>query len=135
MKIKYRAGYRYQLWETYEVQTVVRAFPIIDTKFIRLDDTGLLTIREGYAWDGASGPGIDTKNFMRGSLVHDACYQLIRTGLLDPAWRGTVDRELQRMVKEDGMSSIRAAWVHWAVSKFGKPYADPADERPVLEAP
>lgn len=44
---------------------------------------GDLSIRRGYSWDGPSGPTIDTGTFMRGSLVHDFLYQLLREGVFD----------------------------------------------------
>jgi hypothetical protein len=42
---------------------------------------------KGYAWNGPSGPTLDTRNFMRGSLVHDALYQLMREGRMDNGLR------------------------------------------------
>lgn len=116
--IKYRAGYKYQLAEPYTVQTNIKPDEAIVDAFIVLTPSGLLTICAGYAWDGPSGPTIDTKNFMRGSLVHDALYQLMREKRLDCGWRDTADRELQRLCREDGMSAIRAWWVYQGV-KFG----------------
>ena len=52
--------------------------------WVSIQPDGRLVIQKGYAWDGPSGPTIDTENFMRGSLVHDALYQLFREGKLDP---------------------------------------------------
>lgn len=46
-----------------------------------LDETGLLTWEEYYAWDGAS-CSPDLKSVKRGSLVHDILFQMIRLGLL-----------------------------------------------------
>lgn len=131
--IKYREGYEYQLIEDYQVQTSIKPESWAICSFIKLDSSGYLTIKEGYAWDGPSGPAIDTKNFMRGSLVHDALYQLMREKLLDYGWRKEADRELVRLCKEDGMSSIRAAWVYSGV-RFG---GGPAATEPVriLSAP
>lgn len=78
---------------------------------------GLLTMKKGYAWDGPSGPTIDTKNFMRGSLVHDALYQLMRNGQLAPQWREGADQELRRICREDGMNRFRAWYVLQGVRK------------------
>ena len=50
-----------------------------------LNESGCLQIAAGYAWDGASGPTIDTRNSMIASLVHDALYQLIREDNYPPA--------------------------------------------------
>jgi hypothetical protein len=116
--IKYREGYKYQLAEPYVIDIAIKPDAHVSNDFLILSPEGVLIINKGYAWDGPSGPTIDTDNFMRGSLVHDALYQLMREGLIDLGWRETADRELQRICKEDGMSSIRAWWVYRGV-RFG----------------
>ena len=67
--IVYKGGYKYQLKETYSVRISITPADTINTEYIVLDNTGDLTIKEGYAWDGPSGPTIDTLTFMRGSLM------------------------------------------------------------------
>lgn len=116
--IRYRSGYKYQLAESYTVRTKIKIEAPIFHDFIQLKEDGTLTIGLGYAWDGPSGPTIDTKNFMRGSLIHDALYQLMREKVLDCGWREIVDQELRRVCREDGMSWIRAWWVYKGV-RFG----------------
>jgi len=97
---------------------------------------GYLTIHKGYAWDGPSGPAIDTRNFMRGSLIHDALYQLMREKQLDKTiYRKKADRLLQKICGEDGMSSLRAWGVYQAVRSCGDPNADPAAKRPTKKVP
>lgn len=79
-----------------------------------------MQIKKGYCWDGPSGPTIDTDNFMRGSLFHDAWYQVMREY---PFWRGyrnDADCMLMEHCLEDGMSSLRARWVYWGVKTFGR---------------
>ncbi len=88
--------------------------------FIQLQSSGDLFISAGYAWDGPSGPTVDTPSFMRGSLVHDALYQLMREGLISSTYREYADDLLREIVLQDGMLPLRAKWVHWAVRKFGK---------------
>ena len=66
--IEYRSGYKYQLASDYSIEINIKPAKDIDTKFIKLDTKGNLTIIEGYAWDGPSGPVIDTKENMRASL-------------------------------------------------------------------
>ena len=117
--IRYRAGYRYQLAEPYEVHVGIAPSATIEHPFFRLTVVGWLTIQAGYAWDGASGPAIDTKSFMRGSLVHDVCYQAMSLGLLAVEWREAADQLLRRLCREDGMSRLRAWWVYRAVRWFG----------------
>lgn len=133
--IKYKGGYKYQLVEDYKCKTNICPLVNIHTEYISLTISGWLTIRSGYAFDGPSGPAIDTKNFMRGSLVHDAFYQLMREEKLQQKWRIPADKELQRLCREDGMSLIRSTWVYLAVKFFGGPNASKKNERKVQKAP
>lgn len=152
--ILYRSGYKYQLATTYQVIITALAGLSIDTEFITIKPGGWLEIRSGYAWDGPSGPTkaiseilvkipfvgtwlLDKfiKSFMRGSLVHDALYQLIRTGLLDPEWRGPADRELKLICLQDGMSKARAFYVYKALRAAGSFAASPDNKKKVYTAP
>lgn len=134
--IAYTGGYRYQLKETYTDVIEIKPSSRIDTDYIKLDIDGKLTIMKGYAWDGPSGPTIDILNFMRGSLVHDALYQLMRENHLDHnSHREAADRILQRICKEDGMWSLRAWWVYQGVRLFAHYPSDPASKRPLTRAP
>ena len=134
--IEYNDGYKYQLKETYSLPIEIQPDADITTPFIRLDTRGNLTLVKGYAWDGPSGPTIDTLNFMRGSLAHDALYQLMREKELDhDTYREAADQILQRICKEDGMCSLRAWWFYHGVRLFADPAADPASKRPAIRAP
>lgn len=89
--------------------------------YIVLDFTSrTLQIKKGYCWDGPSGPTIDTDNFMRGSLFHDAWYQVMREHEFYRQFRDDADRWLQAMCLADGMSRWRAQWVYWGVKTFGR---------------
>lgn len=122
-------GYKYELLEDCIVKTAILGIPI-DTSFAILDyTTGELTIKARYAWDGASGPAFDTKTIMRGSLVHDCLYQLMREGLLDrEKYRKYADELLRDICLEDGMWKMRANWVYWAVQSFAKRTSEPEKE-------
>jgi len=133
--IKYKSGYKYQLVESYYTRVDIKILKPISLNYIALGIDGNLLIKKGYCWDGPSGPTIDTKNFMRGSLIHDALYQLMREGLLGPAWRRKADKELRKACLEDGMSKIRAWCVYYSVRKFAAFAADPKNKKPVLTAP
>ena len=137
MSISYRAGYKYQLARDYAlvVPPALRPLVPIKTEFIELAPDGRMLFRRAYAWDGPSGPAIDTKTFMRGSLVHDGVYQLIREMLLPPAAKEPGDRLLQSICLEDGMWAARAWWVYQGVRFGGGPAADPANTKPILVAP
>lgn len=133
--IRYREGYNYQLAQDYSVATAIKPMGFVRSALLRLDTDGELYILAGYAWDGPSGPALDTPNFMRGSLVHDALYQLMCEGLLSYSWREAADQELRRVCLEDGMSAIRAWWVYQGVRFGGGPHARPSSANPVLAAP
>lgn len=134
--IRYRSGYKYQLSEDHVDMVRVLPQSLIVTEYITLDSDGEITLRRGYAWDGPSGPAFDTPNFMRGSLVHDALYQLMRLGELDRhLWRPVADMEMRRMCREDGMWPIRAWWLYQGVRRFGDPAASPESRKVVLTAP
>lgn len=133
--MRYCDGYKYQLVVDEVFQTAIKTGTTVATKYITLADTGLLVVREGYAWDGPSGPTWDTKTFMRGSLAHDALYQLMRMGLLEQKWRIPADKELVRICKVDGMWSFRRWYVERELRKFGGSSADPKNRKKILIAP
>ena len=153
--IKYRDGYRYQLAETYGIMVDIQHKDTFDvnTEYVDLNCKGLLWIKAGYAWDGPSGPtkwicdrtpkwlrNWILKTILRGSLVHDALYQLIRQGYLNSFddcidYREKADKELKRICLEDGMSKIRAWWVYRGVRRFAKFAALPKNKKKILEAP
>lgn len=123
--VKYKKGYKYQLSESFEFMIPRRAGKNYDSHWITFREDGLLTIREGYAWDGPSGPTFDTPNTMTPSLVHDALYQLMRMGLLPQSKRSYADELMRVMLIERGMSWFRAwAWYHslrWGARKAALP--------------
>ena len=121
--------YKYQLMDEYIIQIDIKPVQNIESKFLSLSSEGVLTIRKSYAWDGPSGPTIDTRNFMRGSLVHDALYQLMRLSALDyKVYRKRADEILREICPEDGMSSFRAWYVYQAVHLFAEGSARPREE-------
>lgn len=129
--IKYREGYKYQLHGNYVFYTDVLPGQLINTDYLILHKDGRLFIRDGYAWDGASGPAMDTKDFMRGSLVHDALYQLMSEGYLYTGFKKQCDLELIKLCKQDGMNWLRLKYVYAAVSIFGRG----SDAKLILTAP
>ena len=136
-KISYRAGYKYQLAEAWSYQTPIKGFDARtnhDNPWCSLSERGLLIVRAGYAWDGPSGPTIDTPDFMRGSLAHDALYQLMREGALPQTCREAADKLLRDICREDGMGAIRAWYVYQGVRRYAA-YAATKREAAVMRAP
>ncbi len=130
--------YKYQLMQEYRHMTPI--LPAVDLRttddWVVLKATGELVVKKHYAWDGPSGPTLDTKDFMRGSLVHDALYQLMRESLLDAAThRDAADRLLAEICVSDGMGEFRSKYVYWAVREFGAEAAKPQPVAPNETAP
>jgi len=84
----------------------------------------VLTVKKGYAWNGASGPAIDDITTIRASCFHDAMYQMIEDGELDEAVaRKPADLMYKDIMLEDGAPWWRAAYHYWAVRLFGGLFA------------
>jgi hypothetical protein len=134
--IRYRSDYKYQLAEDYGVDIPILANADIKTAFIELDIIGSLVIKQGYAWDGPSGPVTDTADNMRASLVHDALYQLMRQEHLSTrTHRKSADQIFRDLCKEDGVSGYRANIWYRALRQYGKPAASPAGKKKIRRAP
>jgi hypothetical protein len=111
------------LLDAYEYKSAIKGVElIVDAEKrgnIHLHTNGMIKVGKFFEWDGPSGFTIDTKNFMRGSLLHDAIYRLIRVGALPWSVKEYADGVLYRSCIEDGMSRFRARYVYKAVREFG----------------
>lgn len=114
--------YKYQLTSTYSLNINIKGHKYT-SQYLTLCKNGMLYIKKWYAWDGPSGPTIDTKTFMRGSLVHDALYQLLRLKIIPFKYRLHADKLLKKICREDGMNKLRAWYVYHAVRIFASKYA------------
>lgn len=133
--IYYSKGYKYQLRRDYNTPYPLYPKKTISTEWITLTSTGWLTARRGYAWDGPSGPTIDTKSSMRGSLEHDAVTQLIRLGLLSKDCRDIADQRLHDVCVKDGMIPERADVWEGMLHYFGSYSIEMSSEPKILTAP
>lgn len=102
---------------------------------IELNMDGTLLVREGYSFDGPSGPVIDRKTNMRGACGHDALYQLMRMGLLPHKWWPLVDDEFARWIREDGAWYITAKIDLFGLRIAGGRAALPKNRKRIHEAP
>ena len=134
-RIAYKSGYKYQLVEEYSSKIPLKPCQNIDHEWVTLTTDGVITIKNGYAWDGPSGPTFDTNDFMRGSLIHDALYQLMREGLLPQEYRAEADQVLYNICREDGMSQFIAEVAYLAVRAAASPCANPDNVKVVRYAP
>ena len=134
-RIRYReGGYRYVLVEDYGCRLAgVQASDVIEI-YYELHRSGYLIVRAGYAWDGASGPAVDSRSVIRASLIHDCLYQMLREGQLPQSDRAAADLEFRRLCLEDGMSALRAWWLYRGIRIGGGPSAAPRGDE-IREAP
>lgn len=132
--IKYRSGYKYQLTSTVSMKVNIATLKNIDSDFIKYYD-GRLYVMKGYAWDGPSGPTLDTPDFMRASLFHDVFYQLIREFYITADYKYFADKMLKDVCKIDGMSLIRRSYVYFFVDKFSKLWLKYASKDKIITAP
>jgi len=105
--VKYKKGYDYILVESRVYKTSVQPDYTVHTSYVSLFPNGDLHIKEGYAWDGASG-AFDTDTNMRASLIHDALVQLVQEGKLGREYKADIDHEYYSTCRRDGMALLRA---------------------------
>lgn len=117
MKYYVLRNFKYQVAEDTHIGLFC-AFPDIDFEWFTVKN-GVIYIKKGYAWDGASGPTIDTKTTIVASLIHDCLYQAMRLGLIVGDWRKDADRELRFQMVHAGASRFRAFVWYCALRLFG----------------
>ena len=127
---------KYTLSETvfYQLDKIRPEKPI-HTRFFTISTNGLMIIKEGYSYDGPSGPTIDTSSTMFASLIHDVLYECFRKELLREYWREEADRELAEIGKACGASAARMELWEWAVSNFAEMSSKPEARKVIYEVP
>ena len=134
--IDYKDGYKYQLARAYQLPTPILPPEDIVAEWYRLTKAGVLLIKAGYAWDGASGPTYDSDSSMRGSLVHDVLCQMMREGQLDyNTYSEAVHQFFHDLCVEDDMMQFRAWIWHRAVVFANGGHPDHEDPNPVVRSP
>lgn len=134
--IQYRDGYKYQLAFEYQIKINIKPKLDINIQFVKLDTQGYLIIADGYAWDGPSGPVIDTDENLRASLVHDALYQLMRYKKLNAKdHKDKADKIFKNICIEDGVNRAIAHAYYLVLKAGGKPATDPKNKKKTHQAP
>jgi len=108
--------YKYKLvrlftWTNHDLLSNIE----VTSPYIRIRK-GKMTLKAGYAWDGVTAYH-DRPSLMRGSLIHDAMYQLLREGLLPPSSRKLADIIYRKVIVADGTSNL-LSWVMYTVLRF-----------------
>lgn len=113
-------NYKFKVEENFSIEL---PFKIADFEhqYASLKD-GILSIKKGYAWDGASGPIINTQDTLVASLVHDVLYQAMRLNLIksNNENKKIADKIFFEILKMHGVNSIRRKVWYFAVRLFGK---------------
>lgn len=118
----------------YQLRKIQPIAPI-RTRFYSLTMNGLLVVKAGYAYDGPSGPTIDTPSTMFCALVHDVMYEMFRKEQLSLDWRGEADEELSEIGKACGANPYRMEIWEWGVDKFAEKHALPENKKIMYEVP
>ena len=112
--------YKFKVEENFSIELPFK-IPDFVHPYASLKD-GILSVKRGYAWDGASGPIINTRDTLVASLVHDVLYQAMRLNLIKSSKenRQIADKNFFEILKIHGVNSIRRKVWYFAVRLFGK---------------
>ena len=116
-------GDKIELLQDYRIQTnlsctIGRRFKYYNgaSGFVFLSSDGMLSIDNGWVWDGASGYTYDTPDTVEASLVHDALYFLHKKKKIS---RRKADKILYQILKKNDCPFFRRAAWFLAVRIFG----------------
>ena len=115
-----RGKWKYELLRDLTVGIGLDGLIFITTPYFEYDVYKGLIIKKFYAWDGASGPAIDTDTVLRASLAHDAVCQAYDMELIDDYARKSSDRMFRDICLEDGMYPFRAWYMYRSVRMWSK---------------
>lgn len=119
MRFQKRRAWKYRLYEDFTYQ-LYHNFGRVAHPMFQIDEN-VMTIKEGYCWDGASGILDTDKNFVP-AQIHDVLFQAIREGLIprDKFEDANEELELQYLAR-DGWKWW--GWVlNWGTTKLGYKY-------------
>ena len=112
--------YKFKVEENFSIELPFK-IPDFEHPYASSKDS-ILSVKKGYAWDGASGPIINTRDTLVASLVHDVLYQAMRLNLIKSSKenRMIADKNFFEILKMNGVNSIRRKVWYFAVKLFGK---------------
>lgn len=112
--------YKFKVEENFSIKLPYK-IPDFEHQYASSKDS-ILSIKKGYAWDGASGPIINTRDTLVASLVHDVLYQAMRLNLIksNSENKKIADKIFFEILKMHGVNSIRRKVWYLAVRLFGK---------------
>lgn len=136
-QIRYHSGYKHQNAEDAYFETGIHVGHVVGTEdgYVILWPMGRILVKKGFSWDGASGPMPDKNTIMRGSMVHDALYRLLRERGIPQKARLLADQLLRRLCLEDGMPVAEAESIYLIVRKRAASAARPTALSELRTAP
>jgi hypothetical protein len=103
-------NWKYRLLEDIYVLTgITPLMPSYSSEFMSINRLGVLHMKAGYSWDGASGHCPDHEAIMYPSCVHDGLCQLFTLGIITKAQRYAADALLGTMVRAE-MYRLSERW-------------------------
>jgi hypothetical protein len=130
----YTNGHKYQARNAMVYWTGICPGCDIITDLIILKRNGWMFVDKYFAWDGPSGPAIDTRTNMKASHAHDALAALMRKGLLPMSMICASNDVLRRIMIRDGALPVRAN-MYKAVLDRTSYWANPKNQKPFCVAP
>ena len=131
-KLRVRKNYKYQLAADTLFYTSIIGYEVATTR-LSLSLDGTLIVREGYAYDGPSGPTIDRDENMSASCLHDALYQLMRMGGIPHYYWREADVEYGKQMKKCGAWNMTIRMNLWGLSIMQGKYAKPKHRKRIYE--
>jgi|GEM_PF-908278 len=130
--MKYWDGYKFVVAEDFTIQTAILGY-VVETRHAILTPDGKLTARQGYPWDGNSGPFPDTKSSIEASCGHDILCDFVNEGLLPFFLQPLIDQEYYIICVRKGMwwrlaRSLMLAIRWYMTGKGAKRYTRPVHE-------
>jgi len=112
--VKYiKIGGAFQIYENFEFQTIIKGYPF-EAELYSMDEDGLLKVKKYYTWDGPSG-ALNTKDFVKGSGIHDIGCEVIDAGLMPRETQCLWDEQMIICNTNQGMWLPRRVWTYMAV--------------------
>ena len=124
MKVRKVKGYRVTEGDSIHLPFDI---PDVEHKFFGIKRRQMV-IRQGYYYDGASGPVRDTKRTMFAAAFHDVAYQAIREGLIGLEYKSSFDKLFADMCKERGQWEWLVGLYFKGLKKFGTRSCVPGDK-------
>jgi hypothetical protein len=133
--IAYKKGFKYQICEEYRANVGIVGYDVKSKDgWVRLKPDGELILKNGFGWDGSSGPTWDNNHDKQSSAEHDALCKLVRWGLLPSFLLHQINERYRDRCIEDGMWKAKARLRFWVLEKCDF-YIKPSSRQKIYYAP